>query len=196
MTESKPVRAVMTDGTSMRADARRNRTRILAVAEAVLARDGLSASLREIARQAEVGMATIYRQFPTKEALYEAIVVGRMQALAEEGRELTTAEDAGAAFFHFFTRVVEEATQKKMLADALADAGIDVKAGMSELTQEMPRVIETLLTRAQRAGAVREDLGMPELLALLTAASLAAERARWDDGLRTRTLGFMFDGLR
>ncbi|MBF8192699.1 TetR/AcrR family transcriptional regulator [Nonomuraea sp. K274] len=186
MPESKPLRA----------DARRNRVRILAAAELVLARDGLSASVREIARQADVGMATIYRQFPTKEALYEAIVVSRIQALVEEFRELAVADDAGAAFFHFFSRLVEESTHKKMLADALADAGIDVEAGMAELAQEMARVIEPLLTRAQRAGVIREDLAMAELMALLTAACLAAERNRWDDAWRTRVLGLMFDGLR
>jgi AcrR family transcriptional regulator len=185
----------MPDGKPMRADARRNRARILAAAEAVLARDGLAASVREIARQADVGMATIYRQFPTKEALYEAIIVSRFQALVEEFRHLTMADDAGMAFFRFFSRVVEEATSKKMLADALAAAGIDIEAGMPELAKDMTSVIETLLTRAQRARTVREDLALTELMALLTAACLAAERNQWEDTFRARILAVMFDGL-
>ncbi|MEU9835163.1 helix-turn-helix domain-containing protein [Streptosporangium sp. NPDC048047] len=186
----------MPESRPLRADARRNRERILRTAEIVLARDGLSASMREIARQADVGLATIYRQFPTKEALYEAIVVARVRALVDEARGLADSEEPGAAFFRFFTRVVEDATHKKTLVDALTDAGVDVKAGMSGLSREMVAVIETLLTRAQQAGRVRADVRMPELLALLSAACLAAERGRWEEPLRTRTLSVMFDGLR
>jgi AcrR family transcriptional regulator len=180
----------------LRADARRNRARVLEAAETILARDGMAASLREIARQAGVGLATIYRQFPTKEALYEAIVVERVRRLVDEARALADVDDAGAAFFAFFTRVVADSTDQKMLVDALADVGVDVKAGMDDLHREMVEAIEALLTRAQRAGAVRVDLAMRELLALLGAACLAAERNRWDEGMRTRALAFMFDGFR
>jgi AcrR family transcriptional regulator len=180
----------------LRADARRNRARVLEAAETVLARDGMAASLREIARQADVGLATIYRQFPTKEALYEAIVLERIRRLVEEAQASADTDDAGTAFFAFFTRVVADATEQKMLVDALADAGVDVKAGMGDLHRAMLDAIEALLTRAQRAGAVRGDLAMPELLALLGAACLAAQRSRWDEGMRTRALAFMFDGFR
>ncbi|GII76191.1 TetR family transcriptional regulator [Sphaerisporangium rufum] len=180
----------------LRADARRNRERVLAAAEVVLARDGMSASLREIARQAGVGLATIYRQFPTKEALYEEIVIGRVRRLVDQAAALSAAEDAGAAFFGFFTSIVADATHKKVLVDALADAGVDVKARMGDLQRAMVDAIETLLDRARRAGAVRGDLAMPELLALLAAACLAAERNQWDESLRTRALAIMFDGFR
>jgi AcrR family transcriptional regulator len=180
----------------LRADARRNRARVLEAAESILARDGMGASLREIARQAGVGLATIYRQFPTKEALYQAIVVERVRRLVEEARALATAEDAGAAFFSFFTRIVADATGKKVLVDALADAGVDVEANVGDLKREMVDAIEVLLVRAQRADSVREDLAMPELLALLTAACLAAERSRWDERMRSRALALMFDGFR
>ncbi|GAA1304843.1 TetR family transcriptional regulator [Planotetraspora silvatica] len=180
----------------LRADARRNRARVLEAAELVLARDGMTASLREVARQAGVGLATIYRQFPTKEALYEAIVIERVRRLVDEARALAAAQDAAAAFFGFFTRVVADSTDKKMLVDALADAGVNVKTHMGDLQRDMVNAIETLLTRAQHAGTVRDDLAMPELLALLAAACLAAERNHWDERMRTRALAFMFDGFR
>ncbi|AQZ60400.1 hypothetical protein BKM31_01700 [[Actinomadura] parvosata subsp. kistnae] len=176
----------------MRADARRNRARVLDAAETVLARDGLAASMREIAEVAGVGVGTIYRQFPTKEALYQAIVEDRMRRLADRAGELATAEDPGAAFFEYFTTIVADSTMKKVLVDALAVAGIDAKAG----SPDIKGAIETLLTRAQRAGAVRGDVGMEELLALLSAACLAAQHHHWDEGLRTRTLAVVFDGLR
>ncbi|XVQ13700.1 TetR/AcrR family transcriptional regulator [Spirillospora sp. CA-255316] len=196
-----PDRPPRSDDRPLRSDARRNRARVIKAAEAVLARDGMSASLREIARQAGVGLATIYRQFPTKEALYEAIVHARVAALAEEGEALLAAAgagttDPGEAFFAFFTLIVENATHKKMLVDALTDSGVDVKAGMERLKGRMTGAIEALLIAAQRSGAVRADVGIPEVFALLTAASMAAERGQWDEAMRGRALAVMFDGFR
>jgi AcrR family transcriptional regulator len=180
----------------LRADAQRNRARVLEAAEAVLARDGLSASMRAIAQHAGVGLGTIYRHFPTQEDLYRAIVTDRTRRLAAEAHALSAADDPGAAFFEFFTRVVVNAARNKPMADILAGAGIDPKAAMAEAGHDMRSTIETLLLKAKDAGAVRQDLRMPELLALLAAACLAAERNQWSDELRGRTLGIIFDGLR
>jgi AcrR family transcriptional regulator len=180
----------------VRADARRNRERVLAAAEEVLARDGLSASMRDIAGRAGVGLGTIYRHFPTQEALYQAIIVDRTQRLVAEAEALSGADDAGAAFFGYFARIVANAAEKKAMADVLAEAGIDPKAGMAHLGTDMRRAISTLLDRAQAAGAVRGDLGLPEVLALLSGACMAAERHQWDTGFRDRTLSILFDGLR
>ncbi|MEU6710429.1 helix-turn-helix domain-containing protein [Nonomuraea sp. NPDC046802] len=176
----------------MRADAQRNRARVLEAAEVVLARDGLSASMREIANLAGVGVGTIYRQFPTKEALYQAIVMDRMRRLATLADELAAADDTGSAFFEYFSTIVEDSTVKKVLVDALAAAGIDAKAGAPDIRGS----VEGLLVRAQEAGAVRKDVGMEELLALLSAACLAAQHNNWDESLRARTLAVLFDGLR
>ncbi|QFG25854.1 TetR/AcrR family transcriptional regulator [Actinomadura sp. WMMB 499] len=189
-------------GRPLRADARRNRARVLEAARTVLARDGSSASLREIAREAGVGLATIYRQFPTKEDLFAAVVRDRIGALADEAAALIAGSGGtapGAAFFTFFTLIVEDSTHKKMLVDALTDAGVaeaDVKAGMADLAAEIKDSLATLLAGAQRSGDVRADVGMPEVLALLGAACLAAERGRWDAGTRDRALAVVFDGFR
>jgi len=180
----------------LRADAQRNRARVLEAAEAVLARDGLSASMRTIAEQAGVGLGTIYRQFPNQAALYQAIIVERMERLIADAGDLLAAQDPGAAFFGFFTRVVETSTRQKALADSLAEAGIDPKAGKSHIGRDLRRATEALATRAQRAGAVREDLRTAELWALLSAACLAAEHGQWSRQLRTRALAILFDGLR
>lgn len=176
----------------MRADAQRNRARVLEAAETVLARDGLSASMRAVAELAGVGVGTIYRQFPTKEALYQAILVDRMHRLAARADELAAAADAGTAFFDFFTQVVEDATTKKVFADALAGSGLDPKAGAPDLRGR----IETLLVNAQRQGTIRPDVQLPEVLGLLSAACLAAQHNNWDEPLRTRTLAVLYDGLR
>lgn len=180
----------------LRADAQRNRARVLEAAEVVLARDGLSAPMRTIAQHAGVGLGTIYRHFPTQEALYQAVIIDRTQRLIAEADALSAADDPGAAFFEFFTSIVVNATQKKTLADVLAEAGIDPKAEMADISRNMRNAVERLLVRAQKAGAVRRDLHMPELLALLAATCLAAERNQWSDELRARTLAVLFDGLR
>jgi AcrR family transcriptional regulator len=180
----------------LRADAQRNRARVLDAAETVLARDGLSASMRAIAEHAGVGLGTIYRQFPSQEALYQAIIVERMQRLIAEAHDLATAPDPGTAFFGFFTHVVETSTRQKVLADVLADAGIDPKAGASQIGRDLRSATEALLTRAQRAGALRKDLRAPELWALLTAVCMAAEHNQWDHQLRTRALMILYDGMR
>ncbi|MFB4281677.1 MULTISPECIES: SbtR family transcriptional regulator [unclassified Nonomuraea] len=112
--------------------------------------------------------------------------------LADRAGELASAADPGAAFFAYFTTIVEDSTVKKVLVDAPATAGIDAKAG----TPDIRGAIEALLVRAQEAGAVRADVGMEELLALLSGTCLAAQQNNWDEGLRTRTLGVVFDGLR
>ncbi|MDG6105721.1 TetR/AcrR family transcriptional regulator [Dactylosporangium aurantiacum] len=180
----------------MRADAERNRQRVLEAAEEVLARDGAAVSMRAVAERAGVGLGTIYRHFPTREALLQAIVVDRVRRLAESAGPLLAADDPAAAFFTFFTRVVDVSARKKALADEVSGAGLDPKAGLGAVGGQLRAAIEALLRRAQAAGGVRADLAMPELLALLGAACLGAERNQWDDALRDRALGLLFDGLR
>lgn len=83
-----------------------------------------------------------------------------------------------------------------VLTTWLAGAGLDPKAGTADVAGDRRRAIETLLTRAKEVGAVRPDLHLPELLGLLAAICMAAERDQWDEGLRTRTPAFVFDRLR
>jgi AcrR family transcriptional regulator len=180
----------------LRADAQRNRERVLAAAEMVLARDGTAASMRTIAAEAGVGLGTIYRQFATKEALVEAIVFERARQLIELAEELANAPDPGVTFFEFFSQIVEFSTRKRSLTDALPDPDLAIDKDRSGIEQEMRRVLSALLERAQAAHAVRGDFGIDELLALLLATSLAAEKATWSDEFRERTLGFVFDGIR
>src|SRR5436190_8854684 len=115
----------------LRADARRNRARVLEVATEVFEKDGIDVPVEEIARRAGLGVGTLYRHFPTKEALFEAIVVGRMQGLVAEARgrlEALEAKrgDAGEAFFAILGRVIEEGALKKDFIDALAGMSFDV----------------------------------------------------------------------
>src|SRR3954447_5176401 len=116
---------------AVRADAPRNRARLLEVAAEAFAVGGLAVPLDEIARRAGVGPGTLYRHFPTKEALFEAVVDDRLRDLADTARALRSAEDAGAALFTLVDRLVAEAAVKKDLVDALDGAGVEVRTALA-----------------------------------------------------------------
>jgi AcrR family transcriptional regulator len=180
----------------VRADAQRNRARLLDAAERVFALHGVAASTEEIARQAGVGIGTVFRHFPTKEALLEAVFRRRLQQLATHADALANAPDPGAAFFGFVSHVVELAVTQRAQIDALADAGVDLQTATSDAKQQLQRALGALLSRAQTAGAVRADVGIGDVLAILVGASRAAEFAGSDAALRMRSLGVILDGLR
>jgi len=124
--------AVSPDDRPLRADARRNRALLLEAAEAVFAARGVSASTEEVARTAGVGVGTLFRHFPTKEALLEAVFRERLQRMAEGLRDLGAADDLGTAFFDFLSDAVAHSATKVALADALAEAGIDAVVSARE----------------------------------------------------------------
>lgn len=179
-------------GRPLRADALRNRAKVLAAAEEVFAVQGTSASTEEVARKAGVGIGTVFRHFPTKESLLEAVLVALLERLAAEARDLRSADDPGAAFFGFFGRVVSQAATKQAVTEALAEAGVDAREATGRAGPDLRAAIGVLLGRAQEAGAVRADVGPGEVMALLAGMSYAAGRA----GARQDVLRIAFDGLR
>jgi AcrR family transcriptional regulator len=180
----------------LRADARRNRARLLGVAEQVFADRGIGVSTEEIARQAGVGIGTVFRHFPTKEALLEAVFVERLTRLGERAAALSESEEPGPAFFAFVALVVDQASSKNAFADALAAAGVNVRAVASGVSGEFAGAMRVLLSNAQQAGMVRPDIGVEELKAVLVGASRAVEQGGRDPATRARILAVMLDGLR
>ncbi|HTV12245.1 MAG TPA: TetR/AcrR family transcriptional regulator [Acidimicrobiales bacterium] len=163
-----------TSSRRMRSDARRNVARVLEAAEEVFASEGIGVPVDVIAERAGVGVGTLYRHFPTKEALFEAIVVHRLEALIERARELADAPDPGEALFAFVGEIAKMATEKRDLLDELARAGVDSMALHAEAKAELESTFGALLGRAQAAGDVRPDITAPEIGALLMATCLAA----------------------
>lgn len=160
----------------LRADARRNRARVLDAAQQAFAEEGLSVPLDEIARRAGVGAGTVYRHFPTKEALFEAVVLGRVQDLVAYARALAETDDAGSAFFQLLTRLVDEAGVKKDLVDALASTEVDIAGELGRSQIALRDAVGLLLERAQRAGAVRTDIGVDDVMVVLKATFLATQQ--------------------
>jgi AcrR family transcriptional regulator len=170
--------------------------RILEAAEEVFGSEGLSVPIDDIAERAGVGVGTIYRHFPTKETLFEAIVLRHFERLVDEARRRGAAEDAAGALFGFLGELVAEAVDKRDLADALAGAGIDVKATAGGLKQDMEAAIEHLLVRAQREGTIRPDVSVADLMGLVGGSCMTAERFGGSAGSPGRMLAVVCDGLR
>jgi len=192
---STPGRRETGGGRVQRVDARTNRGRILDVAEEVFGRGGESASTEEVARLAGVGIATVFRHFPTKAALLEAVLVRRFDRLREQAAALLSATDPGAALFDFFSHLVADAPTKIAIAEALLEAGGDSDGDAARASNGLRRAVGALLQHAQHAGAVRDDVDLPEVYALLVATSRAAAHAQLDHEVRARVLAIVFDGL-
>lgn len=169
---------------ALRADAQRNRVRILHAAESVFAESGPSASTEDVAARAGVAIGTVFRHFPTKRDLLAAIMAGLRCRFTTQARALAVHGDPATALFEFATDLVEQATTRRTVAALLEDTAGQVDS--------LHLAVETLLRRAQDAGAVRPDARITDVLALLGAAIHAA----WDQRSRERTLGIIFDGLR
>ena len=181
----------------LRADARRNRARVLEAAREAFAAEGLAVPLDEIARRAAVGAGTVYRHFPTKEALFEAVIVDRIDFLVEQAQAVLDAPRAraGRAFFEFLDVMLVDAASKKDLADALAGAGVDLRAATTQSAARLNASLTELLARAQEVGAVRSGIDTIDLHAIVVGA-LAAEQRRADPEHPGRIARMVCDGLR
>jgi AcrR family transcriptional regulator len=175
----------------LRADARRNREMILRAAREAFAESGYNVPLDEIAARAGVGPGTVYRHFPAKDALFQAVVAARIEGLIDDARARARAEDPGNAFFGFLARISEEAAAKRDLPDAIAIAG--------SLHDALHAAFDVLLRRAQESGAVRADIGTADLIVLLKgmfASIRDASPGAANPDLRDRVFAVLTDGLR
>ncbi|MEE1800588.1 TetR/AcrR family transcriptional regulator [Streptomyces sp. NPDC101062] len=182
----------MTNQPPLRADARRNRAHVLEVAAQIFATEGLSVPVHEIARRAGVGTGTVSRHFPTKEDLFATILRGRMEELSARADAFAEQEEPGAAFFLFLAAIVHAGASDRGLAEHLATAAEDPGArpdrmGLDLLCDRM----ESLLDRAQKAGAVRADVALADVQTLMAACMTRGEGRALDpivavvsDGLR------------
>jgi AcrR family transcriptional regulator len=151
----------------MRADAARNRARVLEVAYETFAAEGLSVPIDEIARRAGVGAGTVYRHFPTKEALFTAVIDDRVKSVVASGRALIDSVGPGEALFAFLREMVTANAIDHGLVEALAGYGIDVDAAAPGAEAVFLGLLGDLLAAAQGAGTARRDVGVAEVKALL-----------------------------
>lgn len=175
----------MEEGPPLRADAQRNRARILDAAETVFGELGPRASTEEVARRAGVAIGTVFRHFPTKDALLAAIMKRLLAQLVEEAGKVD--------LFAFFTHMVAQAAAKKTVVDLLAGAGVDIR--LPDAVGRLEDAVGMLLEQAQAAGAVADSVRLPEVMALLVSVCQGALHGGWEEHLQTRTLAVIFAGL-
>jgi AcrR family transcriptional regulator len=178
-----------------RADAQRNVERLIVAAREAFAAHGASAPLDDIARAAGVGPGTLYRHFPTRLALVEAVYRDNVERLCAEGAHLAATEPPAEALIDWLRGFVTVIAEKRGLAAALTEEG-----QASELFAECHTMINAtggeLLDRAKRAGAVRDDIPLGDVLKMAKAFAHAAETSPEGPALAERLLELSMDGLR
>ncbi len=179
----------------MRADARRNYERLLEEAKKAFAQHGVEASLEDIARNAGVGIGTLYRHFPTREALIESVLRDRFDTQAVRARELLTSDEPLAALRTWLAGLAATSGAYEGLSEVLAVALTDETSRLYASCAAMQDVASQLVERAKGAGELRADVTTRELLMLLHALSWAGKHLPGDGG-RDRLLGLVFEGLR
>jgi AcrR family transcriptional regulator len=178
-----------------RADAVRNRERLLEAAKAVFSAGGAEASLEAVARRADVGIGTLYRHFPTREALYEAVYRHEVEQLSELAEQLKGEPEPVEALRQWLRANVEFVATKKGMAAALALAA----GPPSELTafsyDRLTKAVGALLARAAGAGEIRRDVGAGDLLRALVGMCMLHDQPGWQASV-VRLLDVFVDGLR
>ncbi|MCK8680959.1 TetR/AcrR family transcriptional regulator [Streptomyces lichenis] len=180
----------------LRADARRNRERLLREARLAFAEHGTDASLEEVARRAGVGIGTLYRHFPNRHALMNAVFQEALHALLTRSQELAEAEQPCAALVEWLRAIVTHAGEYRGLAKELMSASHDTTSALSQCSTPLGSAGAALLRRAQRSGAVREDVSIGDLMQLTNAIALAAEECPADAQLADRLLTLTLRGLK
>jgi AcrR family transcriptional regulator len=181
----------------MRADARRNYERLLKVAAQAFAEHGENASLDDIAKRAGVGSGTLYRHFPTRQALLEAAYVDRIEALAARADELASQLPPGEALLEWLNELcvgtIQVRGMKALLGSAVTDGS---SAAVTACGTSVKSAMARLMEGAQREGVLRADIEPIELLRLAHGVATASEMADKGGGQIRRYLSLLTDGLR
>lgn len=161
---------------ALRADARRNRDRVLRTAQRLFATEGLGVPLDEIARRAGVGPGTVHRHFPTKEALYLAVATDEFEQLVAQAEELATTDDP-AALFTQLSRMIATGAENVAVKSALEAAELDLRTAAPKVAADLTRHVADLLDRAHAAGTVRPGVTVDDVMALVAGAFTAIRHA-------------------
>ena len=177
----------------LRADAQRNLDRVLEAAAAAFAEYGPDVSVTEIARRAGVGNATVFRRFPSKEALIAAVVSERLGELADSAEALIEEPDAGAAFEQFVWQISEIHARDRALYEGAPRCSEIPEVANAK--QRLHGLVEQLVTRAQDEGSLRRDIQADDVPVLIGSTILGSSQAGDPDAWR-RYIAVVLAGLR
>jgi AcrR family transcriptional regulator len=180
---------------AQRADACRNRDRLLEVASEAFARDGVEASLEGIARTAGVGVGTLYRHYPNRDVLMEAVYRRNVDQLVADAEELLEHKPAGEALNEWMRRFVAYVATKKGLAVHLKTVvGADSELFASS-QQRLSETMRRLVDAARESGDIRDDADPMDVLRALSGVCLMGDLPGWQDQA-CRISALLMDGLR
>ena len=178
-----------------RADSARNRQLLIDAAKAGFSDVGLNVSLEEIARRADVGIGTLYRHFPSREAVVEAVYRREVEQLAEAVPQLLETSPAGEALHKWMQLFVDYIATKRLIAPSLGAAAARTPTLHATSAELITRAISTLVKRAVASGDVRKDIDPSDLLRALVGVSYGNPDAGWEASAR-RLVDILMDGLR
>jgi AcrR family transcriptional regulator len=178
-----------------RVDAQRNRERVLEAAKAVFGAGGPEASLEAVAKAAGVGIGTLYRHFPTREALFEAVYRREVEQLAALADELKDEPDPVAALREWMHANVSFVATKKGMLTALALAAYTNPELYSFSFDSLTRAVGGLLQRAASAGAIRDDISAEDVFRALVGMCYMRDQPGWQASVQ-RLVDVFVDGLR
>jgi AcrR family transcriptional regulator len=178
-----------------RADAVRNRERVLAAAKAVFSKGGADASLEAVAKRASVGIGTLYRHFPTREALFEAVYRREVQQLSELAEQLEDETSPVEALRRWLHSDIELVATKKGMATALALAVHGPSKLYADSLERLAKAVGVLLDRAVAAGEIRSDISPKDLLRALVGMCYMHDQPGWQASV-LRLVDIFVDGLR
>lgn len=178
-----------------RADATRNRETLVTAAKAVFARDGAAASLDAVVREAGFGIGTLYRHFPTREALYEAVYRRDIEQLVALADAATDSGDPVADLRRWLHAMVDMVATKKGMIAAFALAADTTSAISARWTGSLTGALDALLARAVRTGRIRPDIRGEELLLAVVGMCMLRDQPGWQASV-ARLIDTLVDGLR
>jgi AcrR family transcriptional regulator len=182
---------------AQRADAQRNYRRILEVAESVVEEQGTDASLRDVARRAEVGLGTLYRHFPTRDALLETLLRQRFAGLAARAQQLRTVEPSDEALTIWLREFMNTTTAYRGLAASLMGTmGREPGSALYQACKKMQDAAADLLRHAQQAGYLRADVDGTDLFALINAITWIGEQTSAFAARRDHLFVLIMNGLK
>jgi AcrR family transcriptional regulator len=179
----------------MRADGRRNRQLVLDAAVALFGEEGLKVPIEQIAQRAGVGVGTVCRHFPTKEALIDAALASLWEEGLARARAAHADPDAGRAFATFVTSLAEFQSCHRGLSEEMA-AAIDVPTSTQQIKETVRSVVTEIVERAKADGSLRADIGTTDVSLLIAGIAHVASLSGVDPVLRDRYITVMLDGLR
>jgi AcrR family transcriptional regulator len=184
-------------GRSLRADARRNRERVLNAAREVFSEQGREAQMDDVARRAMVGVGTVYRHFPTKEALLDALALDAFERILAVAIEQLARDDDDPwdAFTHVVRTGAEVLAGDRALSEVMAEIQGPIHVDEA-LQQQMAEAMTTLIERAQAAGALRPDVVLEDVVMVICGIGTATRKPHVCPDAWRRHVAIVLDGMR